>query len=375
MERWLYAYRQVAGDVTVLDERLREGLRDMLSEPDDAPEVDGSFRTRLRSEIAGIDTEKLVRVRVGVAGRRGSRLRIPLAWEAESGRRVFPRFDGTIELEPMSAARAQLTLTGSYEVPFGPLGALADASALRRVAEASAEELVERIATGLGRDPSRPPTADRYPRLTVADVMTPDPVVLDEELPLRTAALLLFHHRIGGAPVLADDGSLVGVLSEADLLDKEAAPARSGREATVHELRAAARTVGEACSRPARVTVPDAALRKAAREMLDARVARLVVVDGTRVVGIVSRHDVLRALVRTDASIADAVRAVLVRLDEHDIAVEVDWGVVTLSGSVTSRSRISVVERAVREVDGVMDLQSSVGWLIDDTLPASPPLA
>ncbi len=377
MERWLYAYRHVAGDVTALEERLCVGLTALLAEPEATPDVDGSFLARLHAEVAGFDTAKQVRVHAGVAGRRGRRLSIPLTWEAEPGRLAFPRFDGAVELEPLSSNRAQVTLTGRYRPPFGPVGVLADGGALRVLAQATAEELVERLAERLPTGPAEPPKREERPStLTVADVMTADPLVVDEELPLRTAALLLFHHGIGGAPVIAGDGSLVGVISEADLLAKEAEPPRGlHRETELHDLRARARSVGEACSRPALVTVPGAALRAAVRVMLDERVARLVVVDGSRIVGIVTRHDVLRALIRADAVIEAAVTEVLTELDEPEVTARVQWGIVEIAGHAQARSHVSTIHMAVAAVDGVIAVDGELGWRTDDVVPFLPPLS
>lgn len=376
MERWLYAYRYVRGDVATLEESLRGGLMALLGDPSAQPDVDGSFLARLHADVAGLDAAKQVRVHAGVAGRRGARLWIPIAWEAEPGRRAFPRFDGAVELEPLSSNRAQLTLTGRYRPPFGPFGAVADGGALRVLAQDSAEEVVERLCEGLSTiPPTKAEPREQPSSLTVADVMTTDPLVVEEDLPLRTAALLLFHHGIGGAPVAADDGSLLGVISEADLLGKEAEPPAGGRFAELHDLRARARTVGEACSRPARVTVPGAALRAAVRVMIDERVARLVVVDGSRIVGIVTRHDVLRALIRADAVIEAAVADVLAELDEPEVTARVQWGIVELEGHARVRSHVSNIHVAVAAVDGVIAVDGELGWRADDVVPFLPPLA
>jgi CBS domain-containing protein len=142
--------------------------------------------------------------------------------------------------------------------------------------------------------------------------MTEDPLVLLDDLPVRTAALLLFHLEVSGAPVVRADGQLVGVLSERDLLEKEALPPdRLGKQGMTAARRRDALTVGEACTRPAVTTVPDVPLRDAARTMVRKGISRLVVVDGSRVAGILTRHDVLQALLRTDAELQEAVDAVL----------------------------------------------------------------
>lgn len=197
--------------------------------------------------------------------------------------------------------------------------------------------------------------------------MTTDPVVLDADLPVRTAALILSRFGIHGVPVTDGQGDLIGVLSDADLLEKDAV-ARYGFGREVHDAwrRRQAHTVGEACSRPARVTHRDAALRDAARAMLDARVARLVVVDGSRVAGILTRSDVLRALLRTDATLQLAVDGLLEEIGEPGVRARVEWGRVALEGEVSLRSAVTPLVERTRTVDGVTEVDHELRWREDD---------
>jgi CBS domain-containing protein len=381
MKRWVYAHSIVDGDPGQLDRLLRERIRALLWQATGTmpspPAVDGTFRLRLEADVAGRNPGKDVRVCAGVAEDLDDRTRISLAWHAEPARHAFPAFEGALELEPLSARHAQLMLAGAYRVPLGPLGAAADSIGLNAVAQHTVEALVGRLGTVLSSavataEPA--PTAAVSPStaMHVADVMTTDPMVFDEALSLRTAALLLVHRGVQGAPVVSDTGALVGVLSEHDLLEKEAAfrPAL-GRDGRERERRRSALTVGEACSRPARVTVPDATLREAARAMLDHRVARLVVVDGSALVGIITRHDVLKALLRSDAELQAAVEALLADLAEPDVRAQVIWGEVTLSGVVTLRSRVAHVVQSIADIDGVVAVHGEPAWQEDDVLASA----
>jgi CBS domain-containing protein len=380
VRRWLYTYQYVPGEPEQLEQRLQaeagELVRRALGADRHETAVDGSLLVDLPGELAGIDMAKQVRVRTGVAHRSGSRLLIPIEWRAEPARLMFPAFEGQLELEQQSSAHVQLSLVGSYRVPLGPVGGLADTAGLHRVAERTVEQVLQGVARELSASASETPGprfARRWP-LRVRDVMTPDPLVLDPQLPLKSAALLLFYAEVSGAPVVAADGSLMGVLSERDLLAKEA-PERFGfgRAAADEQRRRDATTVADACSRPAAVTVPDARLADAARELLDRDISRLVVIDEGRVVGIVSRHDVLAALVRDDAELYAAVQEALEPLDADGVRAEVTWGEVVLSGTVELRTTHAAAVDAVRGVDGVMSVDAEgLAWQQDDIVPFVP---
>jgi CBS domain-containing protein len=205
--------------------------------------------------------------------------------------------------------------------------------------------------------------------LTVTDIMTVDPLVLHVDTPVRTAALLLFYFDVAGAPVRTDDGGLVGVLSESDLLAVQAAPRLGlGGRAEDSRVRHRARTVGQACNRPARVVAPDATVAEAAGMLWDADIGRLIVVSGAEIVGVVSRHDVLRALLRDDADMQAAVDELL-RDRDDDVMAQVQWGVATLTGVVTYHSTARRLAQLVRDIDGVVDVDAQLDWKIDDLVP------
>jgi CBS domain-containing protein len=114
------------------------------------------------------------------------------------------------------------------------------------------------------------------PPRRAGDAMTPDPVTAGPDLPVRDAADLLVYHRVSGLPVLDGAGALVGVVSEADIIGKRGA------------------TVGEIMSREVVAVAPDAGLEEVAALMTGRRVNRVPVVHEGRVVGILSRADVVR---------------------------------------------------------------------------------
>lgn len=381
MRRWVYHYESIVGPPEMLKQRLCLHVRELLGEVLEGPQgaestAEGDLLVRLPAHVLGRDLHKTVRLRTGVVEQRGGRTVIPLRWHAEPGRRVFPSFDGTIELEPQSSAVCHLTIVGAASLPFGPVGGAADAAALGAVAERTVRHVTARLADALRRvaaEPAAPaapaePTSDD--ELRVVDVMTPDPFILDEGMPLKTGALLLFHYRISGAPVVNAAGGLVGVLSESDLLDAEA-PLRYGIGSDVAHSRRRrdARTVGEACSRPAREVALTASVRDAAELLRAHDVARLIVVDGSGIVGIVSRHDVLQAVMREDAEIDAQLRRLLAEQDETDVRVFVEWGIVTLRGRAALRSTVRSIVATAERLDGVIAVDEDLKWDVDDVVP------
>ena len=376
MKRWVYCSRTVTGDPAALRAALDAHARDLLraDEPGDVF-ADGSFPVRVEVHL-GVRLHPMLRVHLGVAAHRtDGRHVLPIHWSGDAVEAATPHFDGMIELEPLSSNVGRLSIVGSYTPPLGLIGTAADAMLLRRVAEDIVEVLLGRLAGGLG-SPWPSHTIEPPAALTVADVMTPDPVVLESELPLRTAALLLFGMNISGAPVVTGEGDLLGVLSERDLLDKEAPPPRGfGRDATESWRRRDALTVGEACTRPALTTAPGVTLQAVTGELLQHRVGRLVVIDAGQIVGIISRHDVLRALLRSDEEIAHVAADRLARLHEPEVDISVEWGVVRLTGTVSCRSRLPVVVAEVSHVDGVVAVNSDdVIWAVDDVVTYAPML-
>jgi CBS domain-containing protein len=216
---------------------------------------------------------------------------------------------------------------------------------------------------------------------TVRDVMTSEVLAVRRETPLKEVARLLVERRISGLPVVDDEGQVVGVVSEADLLVKEQGPDAVprgtldrflGESGQARQLRAKAeaRTAGEAMTAPAITIDGSRSVHQAAALMIERRVNRLPVVEAGRLVGIVTRADLVRAFVRSDGQLAEAIRKdVLLRslwIDPDRFEVDVHDGVVTMRGSVERRSTAAMVVRMVEMVPGVVGVTADVSWSIDD---------
>ncbi len=153
--------------------------------------------------------------------------------------------------------------------------------------------------------------------ITVSDVMTRRVVTASPETTFKEAVSLLERNRVSGLPVVDRTGKLVGIVSEADLLNKaeKREPDAYVLESRRHRLdrsRAAALDVGSAMSRDVTSVRADAPIALAAREMHTRGFKRLPVVDGEgRVVGIVSRSDLLKVFLRSDGELQTEVRRIL----------------------------------------------------------------
>lgn len=211
----------------------------------------------------------------------------------------------------------------------------------------------------------------------VRDVMTADVVVARTTTPFKELARILGERGISAVPVLDHGGRLVGVVSESDLLQKEArrAPARGGllrrmlRRPDTQKARG--RIAADLMTVPA-VTIPDEApITVAARTMQMQGVKRLPAVDrdGT-IVGIVSRGDLLRVFLRDDAEIRRAVEEALggdLRwIEPGTIQVTVGEGVVSLRGVVEHRSQIPILVGMAGTVDGVVGVEDHLSYQVDD---------
>jgi CBS domain-containing protein len=216
---------------------------------------------------------------------------------------------------------------------------------------------------------------------TVRDVMTTPVFSVTTSTPLKEVAHLLVDHRISGVPVVDDAGVVVGVVSEADFLLKEGGTevARrrwfgrilgESREATTRQSKIGAITAGEAMTSPAATIEAGRPTTAAATLMVDRSVNRLPVVEDGKLIGIVSRADLVRAFVRSDEQLEEAIRNdVLLHvlwLDPSLFDVSVENGVATIRGRVDRRSIADMIERAVRHLPGVMDVVCAVTWEFND---------
>lgn len=214
---------------------------------------------------------------------------------------------------------------------------------------------------------------------TVQDVMTREVVTVRFATSYHDTVTLMATHGVGAVPVVDDFDRVLGVVSEADLLRKieygsEEAPRFFAWGTRKKEkVKAHAGTAAELMSTPP-VTIPPTATLTAAAKLLDREhVKRLPVVNELgRLVGIVSRSDLLSVYLRPDHAIRhDIAQEVLSRvlaLNPTEAKVEVVEGIATLTGEVDRKSTAQIAVHLTRAVPGVIDVIDQISFAYDDTV-------
>ncbi|MEX2557750.1 MAG: CBS domain-containing protein [Actinomycetota bacterium] len=221
--------------------------------------------------------------------------------------------------------------------------------------------------------------------MRVDEIMTTSVKTIGEYEPFKRAAELMLEADVSGIPVVDDTGRLVGIVTEADLISKEAYPRTSGNRllralATAlldpvagWRRKAEGTTVGQVMTTGVKTVEPQDHVRFAARSMLEHGVKRLPVVDEKgMLVGIVSRHDLLWIYHRSDSALQEAVRKILDRTfflpPENDVTVLAKNGIVTLHGTVFRESDVEVAPAIVRGVEGVVDVVTDLEYREKDPM-------
>ena len=215
---------------------------------------------------------------------------------------------------------------------------------------------------------------------TVKDVMSTHVVAVRMNAPFKEMATRLREHRVSAFPVLDEDNKVVGVVSEADLLTKEALEfSATGRVSGMlhhrEQAKAAATTAADLMTKPPVTVGPDEFVSHAARLMYARKVKRLPVVDDDgRLVGIVSRADLLSVYNRPDSDIRrEIVEDIILDTllcDPSRFTVTVKDGIVTIEGMPeTARVGHDMIEE-IRHVEAVVAVRDRLSY--PDSRPVSP---
>ena len=215
---------------------------------------------------------------------------------------------------------------------------------------------------------------------TVGRIMTSDVVSVTPDTSFKEIARLLDTHDISGVPVVDDDDKVVGVVSATDLMMRQAQPGlaqqpprRLWRQCArhTHSVKAAARTAAELMSVPPITVRAQEPVTRAARIMAGQRVERLPVLDEEdRLVGMITRRDILKVFLRPDEDIRqDVIKDVLVGtlfLGPRDVGVRVEDGVVTLEGQLDRATEVLIARRTTARIDGVVGVVDRLTARSDD---------
>ncbi|MFI7430037.1 CBS domain-containing protein [Micromonospora sp. NPDC049836] len=212
----------------------------------------------------------------------------------------------------------------------------------------------------------------------VRDVMTADVLSVREGTTYREIIDGLAGRRVTAVPVVDGTRRVLGVVSEADLLYKVELLGRprqrrvfASRHRREAHAKASATLAADLMTAPAVTVAPDAPLPEAARLMDERQVKRLPVVDDLgRLVGIVTRGDLLKVHLRRDAGIRWDVVDVLRRtlgVPSGVVDVAVHGGVVALTGQLDRWSTRHLALRLARQVGGVVEVVDALGYAIDDS--------
>lgn len=234
--------------------------------------------------------------------------------------------------------------------------------------------------------------------MNAIDIMTRDVVTVTAETPVPLVVKLLLARGISGVPVVDANNAVVGVVSEGDLLRRAELGTQKRRGAWLtfftgtaslaeDYVRAHGACAADIMTRDVACVAPQTPVAEIADLMEDRRIKRVPVVDGARLVGIVSRSNLLRAFASMlpDATLAatsssdDAIRAALLKelaaqpwSRRSDNSVVVTDGVVHLWGLVTNREEQRAMELAATGVPGVKSVQSHMIILSEEPYPLYP---
>lgn len=205
----------------------------------------------------------------------------------------------------------------------------------------------------------------------VEDVMTRSVITVLPSTDFQRLISVMAEHHVSGVPVVDEGGRLVGVVSEADLLRDGSEERRRTRAldwllhpGRAQEAQEREHDAASIMTSPVVTVQPETSLWESIRTLRDAGVKRLPVVDTAgRLVGIVSRADLLSAFVRTDEQIAEQVRSIVHKVlatDLREVDIDVEDGRVSLRGSIDHAAQREIILELVDDIPGVLAIQDEL---------------
>ena len=222
--------------------------------------------------------------------------------------------------------------------------------------------------------------------MKVRELMTTEVITVGRGASLKEAARRMIEAGVSGLVVTDIDGALKGVVTEADFVKAESDRRAAKRARLLRwltpdpEIPSVERLVGDVMTADVVTLGPDTDHAEAARVMRRAGIKRIPIVDENgRLLGILSRSDILRAFARPDSEIIseieDHILGDVLWIDKRRVRVGSVEGNVTLGGHLETKSDAMLVEEMSRRIDGVVSVASNLTWEIDNTkLEMAPPL-
>jgi CBS-domain-containing membrane protein len=209
----------------------------------------------------------------------------------------------------------------------------------------------------------------------VKDVMTTRVVSVTKDTSFRDMAAALREHRVSAFPVLDDNEKVIGVVSETDMLAKEALGCEprvmpgmiAGLLRRKEYEKARGTTAGDLMTSPAVTVTPDDTLERVARLMYTRKVKRLPVVDANgHLTGIIGRSDLLSVFDRPDDEIRREILDQVIRrelaTDPAAFTVVVKDGIVTVAGAAETSDFGHQIIQWVRHVQGVVAVRDRLSY-------------
>ncbi len=209
--------------------------------------------------------------------------------------------------------------------------------------------------------------------VTAREIMSSPVVTVGAETPVREIVETMRRSRISGLPVVDDDQRVLGIVPEADLLEKEDRPLPEppilswhGRSLRVermlgHYRKATGSTARDVMTENIITAGEDTNVHELAHMMLRHSINRILILREGRLAGIVTRADVLKVFLRSDESILQAVRETLARelyIDPASLTLSCANGIVTAAGTVDRHSDWALLVKWIRSVDGVVAVRA-----------------
>jgi CBS-domain-containing membrane protein len=209
-------------------------------------------------------------------------------------------------------------------------------------------------------------------RSLVRDVMTREVLVARTATTFRELVRLIEENHVHALPVIDDQRRVLGIVAGSDLLKDELTPGQVRRRFEHRRrVRPAGVVAGEIMTSPAVTIDQSQTLSHAARVLHQRHVGRLPVVDqDDRLIGIVTRSDLLTVFLASDEDLRVAIQEAIAAVeDPASIWADVEDGVVVLRGSAPLLSEVGIVTEYVRRVPGIVRLDVRATAVHDDVHP------